>query len=186
MLEFVCPGCQAVVSLEDNMLGSRVRCQCGHVFQAGRAPESAAGSPPGSTDAFAETTYNSPQAPVKDSIAPGGDPYGNAPQANPRQAAFPAAGAPQPQAHAGHPPLKSKIAAGLLAIFIGQFGVHNFYLGYTNLGIVQVVLTVIGYATSCMGIGVFLVFGVAVWAFVEGIMCLMDSRPDAWGRPLTD
>lgn len=27
---------------------------------------------------------------------------------------------------------KSKIAAGLFGIFLGQFGVHNFYLGYTQ------------------------------------------------------
>ena len=184
MLDFVCPGCQSVVSLEEHMLGSRVRCQCGHVFQAGRAPENApassAGSSPYQSDVNAETTYNPPQAPVK---APQS---GYAQQPNPQQASFPAANVPQPHAHAGHQPLKSKIAAGLLAIFIGQFGVHNFYLGYTNLGITQVVLTVIGYVTSCFGIGVFLVAGVAIWAFVEGIMCLMDARPDAWGRPLTD
>ena len=27
---------------------------------------------------------------------------------------------------------KSKLAAGLLGIFLGGFGVHNFYLGYTT------------------------------------------------------
>ena len=27
---------------------------------------------------------------------------------------------------------KSKMAAGLLGIFLGAFGVHNFYLGYTD------------------------------------------------------
>ena len=27
---------------------------------------------------------------------------------------------------------KSKLAAGLFGIFLGQFGVHNFYLGYTT------------------------------------------------------
>ena len=28
---------------------------------------------------------------------------------------------------------KSKMAAGLLGIFLGTFGVHNFYLGYTTI-----------------------------------------------------
>ena len=30
------------------------------------------------------------------------------------------------------PNAKSKVAAGLLGIFLGAFGVHNFYLGYTS------------------------------------------------------
>lgn len=30
------------------------------------------------------------------------------------------------------PDAKSKLVAGLLAIFLGTFGVHNFYLGYTG------------------------------------------------------
>lgn len=29
-----------------------------------------------------------------------------------------------------NPNAKSKMAAGLLGIFLGSFGVHNFYLGY--------------------------------------------------------
>ncbi len=33
-------------------------------------------------------------------------------------------------------PRKSKIAAGLLAILLGDFGVHKFYLGQVGLGIV--------------------------------------------------
>ena len=31
---------------------------------------------------------------------------------------------------------KSKIAAGLLAIFLGWLGIHKFYLGYTGPGII--------------------------------------------------
>ena len=48
---------------------------------------------------------------------------------------------------------KSKIAAGLLGIFLGFVGVHNFYLGYTGKAIGQLLLTVL----SC-GV-LFLVFG---------------------------
>ena len=33
------------------------------------------------------------------------------------------------------PMQKSKIAAGLLGIFLGVFGVHNFYLGFTGRGV---------------------------------------------------
>ena len=37
---------------------------------------------------------------------------------------------------------KSKIAAGLLAIFLGTLGVHKFYLGYTKEGLIMLLITV--------------------------------------------
>ena len=40
------------------------------------------------------------------------------------------------------PNAKSRLAAGLLAIFLGAFGVHNFYLGYNGKGIAQLLLWV--------------------------------------------
>lgn len=39
------------------------------------------------------------------------------------------------------PDAKSKLVAGLLAIFLGTFGVHNFYLGYTGKAVTQLVLS---------------------------------------------
>lgn len=36
-------------------------------------------------------------------------------------------------------PVKSKIAAGLLAILLGGFGIHKFYLGKTGMGILYLV-----------------------------------------------
>ncbi len=82
---------------------------------------------------------------------------------------------------------KSKLAAGLLAIFLGSYGIHNFYLGYTNKAVTQLVLTIVGIVLSCVIIGVFIVIGVSIWAFVEGIMILTGSiNTDGNGNPLTD
>lgn len=68
---------------------------------------------------------------------------------------------------------KSKIAAGLLGIFLGGWGVHNFYLGYTSKAVIQIVVSL----CTC-GVG-------AIWGFVEGIMILAGSiNTDADGRPL--
>lgn len=69
---------------------------------------------------------------------------------------------------------KSKLVAGLLGIFIGSLGIHNFYLGYTKRAIIQIVVSI----CTC-GIG-------GVWGFVEGIMILMDkyATVDANGVPL--
>src|SRR3982074_5335 len=38
------------------------------------------------------------------------------------------------------PNAKSKLVAGLLAIFVGGFGIHRFYLGYQNIAVAQLVL----------------------------------------------
>lgn len=83
---------------------------------------------------------------------------------------------------------KSKILAGLLGIFLGCFGVHNFYLGYTSKAVVQLVLTIVGFPLICVfGIGVFLIAGIEIWGFVEGIMILCGKIDrDADGNLLKD
>lgn len=74
-------------------------------------------------------------------------------------------------------PPKSKIAAGLLGIFLGAFGVHNFYLGYTGKAIAQLLLTVL----SC---GIFSP-ATYIWGLIEGILVLTGSiNVDAEGNPL--
>lgn len=70
---------------------------------------------------------------------------------------------------------KSRIAAGLLGIFLGGWGVHNFYLGNTSRGVIQIVVTV----CTC-GVG-------SVWGLVEGILILTGNiNTDANGVPLKD
>lgn len=82
---------------------------------------------------------------------------------------------------------KSKVAAGILGIFLGCFGVHNFYLGYTSKAVVQLVLTIVGILFTCIGIGVLLVFAVEIWGLVEGIMILAGKIDrDAAGNALTN
>lgn len=82
---------------------------------------------------------------------------------------------------------KSKIAAGLLAIFLGVYGVHNFYLGYTKKAVTQLVLTIVGIVLSCVIVGVFIIIGVAIWTLIEGIMIFTGNiNTDANGNPLTD
>ncbi len=77
------------------------------------------------------------------------------------------------------PNAKSKMAAGLLGIFLGALGVHNFYLGYTGRAVAQLLITIL----SC---GILSVVS-AVWGLIEGIMILSGSiNTDANGKPLTD
>jgi len=74
---------------------------------------------------------------------------------------------------------KSKMAAGLFGIFLGAFGVHNFYLGYTGKAIAQLLITVL----SCFTLSVVS----EIWGLIEGILILTGSmNTDADGNPLKD
>ena len=77
------------------------------------------------------------------------------------------------------PNAKSKMAAGLLGILLGTFGVHNFYLGYTGKALAQLLITLL----SCGSLAVVS----SIWGLIEGIMILTGSiNTDANGNPLKD
>ena len=73
------------------------------------------------------------------------------------------------------PDAKSKLAAGLLGILLGGFGVHRFYLGFIGIGIAQIAVTLV----TC-GIG-------HLWGLIEGILILTGNiNKDSEGRPLKE
>jgi TM2 domain-containing membrane protein YozV len=77
---------------------------------------------------------------------------------------------------------KSKMAAGLLAIFLGGIGIHRFYLGYNVIGICQLILGLLGFVTCG-------ITSVAswVWGVIEGVLIFTGSiNKDASGRPLKE
>ncbi len=69
-----------------------------------------------------------------------------------------------------YPGADKKLPAGLLAILLGAFGVHKFYLGYTNAGIVTLLITLL---TCGIGGGVMHIIGI-----IEGILYLTKSDPE--------
>lgn len=79
------------------------------------------------------------------------------------------------------PNAKSRLAAGLLGIFLGGFGVHNFYLGYTKKALAQLLISLLTFGICA--------FPMAVWGLIEGIFYLIKKdgyTTDAAGIPLTD
>jgi TM2 domain-containing membrane protein YozV len=75
---------------------------------------------------------------------------------------------------------KSKLTAGLLGIFIGGLGVHRFYLGYTGIGVAQLILALFGIFTC--GITT---IAAHIWGLIEGIMILTGSiNKDSDGNSL--
>lgn len=75
---------------------------------------------------------------------------------------------PQYPQTAQPPQSKSKVAAGLLAIFLGGLGIHKFYLGYTTQGIILLLVSLLGW----------FLFGpviACVISLIEGIIYLTRS-----------
>ena len=70
---------------------------------------------------------------------------------------------------------KSKIAAGVLAILLGVFGVHKFYLGYSREGAIMLAIFVVGFLLSFVLIGIPMILGVSAVALIEGILYLTKS-----------
>ncbi len=68
---------------------------------------------------------------------------------------------------------QSKILCGLIALLV-PIGIHRFLMGYTTIGILQVIVVTI----SC-GIGV-------IWPMIEGLMIFTDSLKMADGEDLLD
>ena len=129
-------------------------------------------APAASSYAQSEQGYGvpGPDANAQGAYAAGQQAYGQPGYAQPAygQPAYgqPVVGAP-----------KQWIVALLLAFFLGPFGIHNFYLGYTTKGIIQLVisLTVVGLIVT------------GIWAFIDFIMLIMRSGSyacDAQGQPL--
>ncbi len=73
-------------------------------------------------------------------------------------------------------PLSSRdhVAAGLLAIFLGGFGVHKFYLGYNTQGFILLALSLVG------GLFTFGLIAGVVWiiSIIEGIIYLTKTQSE--------
>ena len=79
---------------------------------------------------------------------------------------------------------RSRVAAGLLGVFLGAFGLHRMYLGYWNRGLTMLAITVVG-GFFTLGLAA---LAMALWGFAEGLLILSVHRGryarDAYGKPL--
>ena len=64
--------------------------------------------------------------------------------------------------------MKSKLTAILLCFFLGGLGIHRFYLGYTLIGVIQ--LLTFG--------------GFLIWAIIDFIRLIIGSFKDSEGNNL--
>jgi len=77
--------------------------------------------------------------------------------------------APAPVGYASSKSDKQKIVAALLCWFLGGLGIHRFYLGYSAIGVIQ--LLTLG--------------GCGIWMLVDFIMILTGGLKDSDGRELS-
>jgi len=122
------------------------------------------------------STLPGSSAPHHPGTTPGHGPPGGATGIGPSGSRF----SPLPQVPAGRPGHRrtalgqSKLAAGLLGIFLGWLGAGRFYIGDSRTGVRQLVIT-------------FLTCGLGwVWGLIDGIVILVNGGHDAQGRKLRD
>lgn len=104
--------------------------------------------------------------------------------------------------------VKSRTVAGLLGIFLGGLGAHNFYIKRTGRAVCQLLLSVLyalafifsivcgmanvnDYVMGILGIIIIFTFlgklAAIVWGFIEAILLLCGvTKTDGRGRPFRD
>lgn len=101
-----------------------------------------------------------------------------------QQGAYPPGAYYDPAAPYGRHPItgeplsdKSKVVAGLLQLIglFGLVGIGRIYLGYTGLGIAQLVVGIV----TCG-------LGAVIWGIIDAVLLLTDKVRDPQGRPLRD
>ncbi|MBJ7385903.1 MAG: TM2 domain-containing protein, partial [Mycolicibacterium sp.] len=72
---------------------------------------------------------------------------------------------------------KSKLVAGLLQLvgLVGLVGIGRIYLGYTKLGVIQLVVGLLTCGIAAV-----------VWGIIDAVLILTDKVRDPEGRPLRD
>jgi len=73
------------------------------------------------------------------------------------------------------------MVAAILAFFLGQLGVHRFYTGKIATGIIQLLLTIIGYATFMFIVGYIFLAAMGIWVLIDFIMILVGKFKDKNG-----
>lgn len=79
-----------------------------------------------------------------------------------------------------------KLIAGIFGIVLGVYGIHKFYLGYENEGMIMLAVTLASWVAClssffcCIGVvGIFGIFGIlatAIVGIIEGIIYI--TKPD--------
>jgi TM2 domain-containing membrane protein YozV len=80
---------------------------------------------------------------------------------------------------------KSRLTTALLALFLGVFGAHRFYVGKTKTAIVMLCLSIVGVATAWIVIGIPFILIISAWVLVDLIYAATGMATDSHGRVIS-
>lgn len=71
---------------------------------------------------------------------------------------------------------RSVVVTLLLWFFFGTFGVYRMYLGKVGTGILMLALTIIGFITAPIIIGIFILIGLFIWWIIDLVSILKSPK----------
>ena len=77
---------------------------------------------------------------------------------------------------------KSRLVLTLLAFFLGELGVHRFYVGKIGTGIGMLVLAIVGWTTIWFGFGLIPLGVLWVWNLIDFILAIAGKFKDSKGE----
>lgn len=77
---------------------------------------------------------------------------------------------------------KSKGVAAVLCFFLGALGIHRFYVGKVGTGVLMLLLTAIGGATTAFIVGWFILGFEGLWEIIDFIRILFGKMKDGQGK----
>jgi TM2 domain-containing membrane protein YozV len=80
---------------------------------------------------------------------------------------------------------KSRLTTTILALFLGVFGAHRFYIGKTKTAIVMLCLSIVGVATAWIVIGIPFILAISAWILVDLIYAATGMAADSQGRVIS-
>ncbi|MCM1364627.1 MAG: TM2 domain-containing protein [Faecalibacterium sp.] len=79
---------------------------------------------------------------------------------------------------------KKKWMAVVLAILFGEFGVHDFYLGYNKRGLIKLISLLVGAITAVFIVGFIIILAIIIWIIVDIIRIVTGKMTDSDGNEL--
>jgi TM2 domain-containing membrane protein YozV len=82
--------------------------------------------------------------------------------------------------------LVTTLLCGIPGLIFGIGGIHRLYLGKMGTGVTMLVLSILGWATCWLFVGIFFLVGVWIWSLVDFIFAVSGKMKDKSGNFITE
>ncbi len=161
-IHITCPKCARLLEIDTDMVDQEVECgACTEVFVAKSSPKSSSDGKPWESKAGKASKRKSSRRRLDDDDDDDDGDY------VPRRL--------RRERRGRYPDQKSRLAYILLALFLGNLGIHNFYIGRTGAGLAQLLITAVSIPLMCIVVGFFTVWIPWIWAIIDIIQIERDA-----------